>query len=231
MIVNVLLLWMLFSKKNVTISDLEKKKPLKVDKNIDTKAHYCEFDQLFNALKIDSGDLVFLGDSFIDNFNIHEMVDSIPIKNRGIPGEFSAGVVHQLEGINTNMASKYFIYIGVNDILFNVKKDETIKNYRKIFQLLRQKAPLARIHVISILPFRKNSKLCNDCLPEIERLNDAIRQICASNSVNFIDISKDFKMKNSNQIQSKFVTSDGLHLNEVGYSVLKNKLDPYIIAQ
>lgn len=228
---NIILLWFCCTLNTPKIAQLEPRKSLLRTKKVDTKSHYCETDDLFNALKIDSADLVFIGDSFIDNFKIVEMLDTIPSKNRGIPGEFSAGVVDQLKQIESNQASKYFIYIGVNDVLFNIKKRETLRNYRKIFQLLRQKSPLAKIYVLSILPFRNNSNLCKDCNPEIENLNTGIQSLCESNNVTFISISKDFKLKNSNQIQSKYVISDGVHLNAAGYTLLKNKLDPYIFAE
>lgn len=78
---------------------------------------YCEMDEVFEVLPLDANDIVFIGDSFIDHFPLDELFDDSRIKNRGIKGVLSYGVIDMLPRIVEKHPKKIFIYIGVNDII------------------------------------------------------------------------------------------------------------------
>ena len=96
------------------------KKPFS-NQNINTEDHFCQKNLIFETLNTDSSDILFIGDSFIDNFLIGEMSNNTAIKNRGIQGEFTSGLLNLLPSITKIAPSKIFIYIGINDIIFNIQ--------------------------------------------------------------------------------------------------------------
>ncbi len=53
----------------------------------------------FNTLPQSKDDIIFLGNSITDGDEWSELFDDNHIKNRGISGNITAGVIHRLDGI------------------------------------------------------------------------------------------------------------------------------------
>ena len=61
-------------------------------------------------------DVVFIGDSIIDNAEWEELFPAVKIANRGIRGDKTDGVLNRMESIYTTSAQRAFIMIGINDL-------------------------------------------------------------------------------------------------------------------
>lgn len=201
-------------------------KPYAGNSTVDTKRHFCGKNLLFESMPEDSTNIVFLGDSFIDNFYLSELYQNLKIKNRGVQGEYTSGVLDLIPVVVDGQPSELFIYAGVNDVISDVSKEETYDNYGKIIKLIREITPETKIHMISVLPIKDNSSYCINCNDEIIALNKHIYKVCEENEVEFIDIYNEFSQRN--EIDDNYVTKDGLHLNAQGYLKFKKLLDRYI---
>lgn len=201
------------------------KKPF-AEKSYNSKSHFCEKNLIFEGLEIDSNDVVITGDSFIDNFPVMEMFNSLNLKNRGIQGEFTEGLIELIPIITNGHPKKIFIYIGINDIIFNVSKEKTIDNFKKIIEQIQTLSPNTSLYFISILPMRKNSSYCIDCNDEIISLNKEIEILTKDRNVVYLSIFKNF-IKNG-QLDNDLVINDGLHLNWLGYTKFKQCIQDYI---
>ncbi|HRN58259.1 MAG TPA: sialate O-acetylesterase, partial [Agriterribacter sp.] len=61
-------------------------------------------------------DILFVGNSITDGNEWNELFDNSKMKNRGISGDISAGVIHRIDEIANRKPGKVFLMIGVNDL-------------------------------------------------------------------------------------------------------------------
>src|SRR5688572_21180522 len=69
----------------------------------------------FKSLPNTKGDIVFIGNSITDGGEWNELFNDLKIKNRGISGDVSTGVLHRMDEIAQRKPAKVFLLIGVND--------------------------------------------------------------------------------------------------------------------
>lgn len=184
--------------------------------------HFCEKDKLYLNLNIYEDDIVFLGDSFFDNYNVNEVFDNPKIKNRGIQGATSYGVLDLLKrGLIKSKVEKVFIYVGINDVIQNIPLDVTSTNYQKIIEELKSTLNTNNVYFISVLPVLNDNKF-SVSNTKINALNSILLTICQEENIHYLDLVSSFS--NNNQLNKKFSIYDGLHLNEVGYDKLTSLL-------
>ncbi len=80
------------------------------------------------------------------------------MKNRGISGDVTAGVLNRLAEIYYYKPKKVFIKIGINDLFHNELTPEYIANNIKlIVDKIHLESPQTKIYVQTILPTAKNN--------------------------------------------------------------------------
>ena len=84
--------------------------------------------ELFESLSRNSHSIVFLGNSLTQNFELSEFFPNHKIKNRGINGDVSAGILNRVKSITALHPSKIFIEMGINDLGTGVSNDRILKN-------------------------------------------------------------------------------------------------------
>ena len=85
--------------------------------------YYHQRVTLFRALPQTKEDIIFLGNSITDGGEWGELFNDIKIKNRGISGDITAGVLHRLDELANGKPAKVFLLIGVNDLARNITAD------------------------------------------------------------------------------------------------------------
>ncbi len=98
---------------------------------------YAGFDNkrhLYTGLPIAKTDVLFIGDSMTDLYPLNEMFSTLHIKNRGISGSASADVLKSVRGFN--IPNTVFNLVGINDFLYQVNRNNTIKNIVAIVNTL-----------------------------------------------------------------------------------------------
>ena len=188
-----------------------------------TKKHYPERIKEFKANPLDFGDIVFIGNSITEQGgDWSKRLNNPKIKNRGISGDMTEGVLARLGEINYYKPSKLFIKIGINDLFTdNLSAEYVGNNILKIVNTIHSKSPKTKIYVQTILPTTSEKIIL-----KIKTTNTILKNNAQINDYTLIDLQTVFA--DENDMMKKELTIDGVHLNEVGYSVWVDNIKKYL---
>ena len=196
---------------------------------------YFERISKFKNEPIGQNKIVFLGNSIMQgggNWNIRYKSNNII--NRGISGDYTAGVLKRLDEILFYKPKSVFLMIGINEFFADnsekpeVNPENVAKNILKIADIITKHSPKTKVFIHTILPIN------NDQYIKIKEVNynflqDSYRpsinsQVKETNSIlklngryEVIDLHSIF-IDETLKLNSK-LSSDGVHLNENGYSL------------
>ncbi|PKN96456.1 MAG: sialate O-acetylesterase [Chloroflexi bacterium HGW-Chloroflexi-5] len=184
--------------------------------------HYKQRADLYRYSKIQKGDVVFLGDSITDGGCWDELFQDMNIKNRGINGDDTVGVLARLDDILCCTPSALFILIGTNDMnWWNYRHDkEILANYREILQRCKDQSPDTKVFVESILPRTKRHS------NHLRMLNIHLEKLAEEFDCTFINLFPHFADENG-ALKAEF-NNDHLHLMAPGYALWVKLLTPYL---
>ena len=153
--------------------------------------YYHQRVTLFRALPQTMGDIIFLGNSITDGGEWSELFNDLRIKNRGISGDITTGVLNRLDEVYNRKPAKVFLLIGVNDLARNNAVDSIVKNIIWIASLIKEKTPFTKLYVQSIFPV--NEKLGKfgghtSKKNEILKINKALFDSAIRYHYNYIDV-------------------------------------------
>lgn len=193
----------------------------------DTAGLYLHRKDQLERLPEQNGAIVFLGDSQVAGAEWHEWFGDQPaILNRGISGDYTAAVTARLPETLRHKPSKLFLWVGVNDLIFGKKPPEIAPAYNELVQTIRSKSPDTELYLLSLPPVNNDLRRSGADNPRIMALNETIRQIADRYAVPFINLYDPLSDANG-KLAEKF-SEDGLHLNGLGYQVVKNELATYV---
>ena len=178
-------------------------------------------NSILQNLKVDSTDIVFIGNSLTEAFPVTELYGP-HYKNRGINGNTTYQILQRMIEIVKVRPRKIFIEGGINDLTANIKIDSIIANYSKMLAAAAALSPETKCYVQSVLPTANEAARLNK---KIVQLNERLRSFCRLTGYIYIDIYS--KMLNKHQLDAAY-TYDGVHLNGNGYRVWHNALAPYL---
>ncbi len=184
-----------------------------------TKQHYPQRITEFKMNPLQSGDIVFLGNSITEEGgDWNEKINKGNSKNRGISGDTSEGVLARLEELTYFKPSQVFILIGIND-LFNevISSQEVFDNILKIVHRLQTESPNTEVFVQTILPANTAS-----IVEKIELTNELIRLNAKNEGYKLIDLYPLFR--SDSDFMNMDYSYDGVHLNEKGYGIWTNTI-------
>ncbi len=178
-----------------------------------TKTHYIERIVEFKANPLQNGDIVFVGNSITElGGNWGQRFNNSKVKNRGIAGDVTAGVLNRLAEIYYYKPKKVFLKIGINDLFHNELTPEYVaNNIKSIVEKIHLESPDTKIYVQTILPTANN----NPSKERIAATNTILKAMTPTNYLQIIDLHSRFADKNDLMVSS--YTNDGLHLTELGY--------------
>lgn len=193
-----------------------------------TKINYKNRIAKFKNSPLNFGDIVFVGNSITEQGGDWSKKFNMPnIRNRGIAGDVTDGVLERINEITHYKPKAVFLLIGIND-LFNLHYQKEIpsvkyvaNNIIKITEIIHKKSPKTKIYLQTILPTSEAYMADN-----INSVNTIIRNYENESNYELIDLFKVFV--ESNGLIKPSLTTDGTHLNELGYELwvktIKNKL-------
>jgi lysophospholipase L1-like esterase len=180
--------------------------------------YYIDKTQHFSTLSITNSDIVFLGDSLTDYCEWAELLEDTRIKNRGISGDRTDGILPRIDEILAGKPQKLFLTIGINDLVQGRAVSDLIENYRLILDKIRDNPP-ERVFVCSVLPINNqksasklNIKLNNQ---KVLAANAQLQELARNYSYQYIDLFSAFSDEN-NELDPQY-TTDGVHLNGKAY--------------
>jgi lysophospholipase L1-like esterase len=193
-----------------------------------TKNHYVMRLKEFSSDPVNDDDIIFIGDSITEGGKAwSSKFNRNNIKNRGISGDVTDGVIARLGEIFYFKPKAVFIMIGVND-LFNLHFQKEIpspeyvsNNVLTIIGQINEKSPKTKVYLQTLLPTHEDFMNKN-----ILKVNTMLKQQKGERNYILIDLNASFK--NDNGFLNEKFTYDGVHLNDKGYTHWVEILKPII---
>lgn len=174
-------------------------------------------------------DIVFLGNSINDGSEWYELFNDIRIKNRGISGDMTPGILHRLKEVTDRKPAKVFLMIGINDLGRGVSPDSVVKNILLINDYILQESPSTKVFIESILPVNASfGKFPGQVSKgtQVIRANQLLKDASAKHRFEYIDLHSKF-VDAQGLLDAKY-TNDGLHLIGAGYQHWRHLIYPKV---
>lgn len=182
-----------------------------------------------NQLAIKEPAIIFIGDSIVEYFPLHELLQSPKtLVNRGIRGYKTDLLLENLDAHLFGQAlDKVFLLIGTNDIGKEMAQAETLANLEAVIQEISRDYPLAQIQLLSVLPVNEQEQYKGTVYirtnEKIQALNRAYQELAqAYYQVSYVDVYSSL-LDEVGQLAEAY-TTDGLHLSVAGYRILAQAL-------
>ena len=197
----------------------------------------------FKASPVGFDKIVFLGNSITQGLLRHtDKLIGNNIINRGISGDHTDGVSARLKEVIHYKPKAVFLLIGVNDLFEdNRSKPERTpeyiaKNILLICKEIKNGSKYTQIFIQTILPINNKQYLSkkpnieflfDNYSPSINEQIDQVNKIIKSDSsLNVIDLHSAFL--NENLLLNPKFSTDGVHLNELGYQNWIDIINPIL---
>ncbi|MBT3174417.1 MAG: glycoside hydrolase family 92 protein [Lentimicrobiaceae bacterium] len=189
------------------------------------RAYYYQKKEHFELLPDTENEIIFLGNSITDGCEWAELFQNPNIKNRGIGGDDTDGVLERLDEIISSKPSKIFIMIGTNDMAYGKTVDYVVSNYTKIIDSIQIICPDTKIYIQSVLPVDDAIHYTRST-SDIMQINTHLEKLSAEKSIEYIELFSIFS-NDDNKLNPDY-SLDGLHLNGKGYQVWKEAIQKYV---
>ena len=209
----------------------------------DQKEFYIKRCSEFEKSHIGFDKIVFLGDSITEGGDWNTYFKTNRIKNRGISGDTTEGVLARLGELYYYKPKGVFLLIGINDI-FNsdspnrskITSDYVANNIQHIAESIIKQSPITKLFVQTILPI--NNQIYFDLhgsfpeheislIEQIMKINTQLKDKGVDSKYTIIDLHSHFT--NNNGKLDKSFTNDGVHLNYAGYKKWSECIIDYIM--
>lgn len=179
--------------------------------------------------------VVFLGDSITNGYNVSEFFPDILTINSGIGGNKTTDVLNRMkDSVYIYNPSKVLLLIGINDLNSGASSKDVLDNIQKIVNGIKLNRKYTKIYIESIYPVNvdyakevnnvfKNTSITND---EIKEINKKIKSLCKENDVTYINVYDSLVDENGNL--KEIYTKEGLHLTDLGYYKVTKAIEKYV---
>ena len=174
------------------------------------------------AQKTQQNDLiVFYGSSSIRLWDLQQDFPSLNTLNLGFGGAFIHSLSNNFENLFQRLQPKAIVlYLGGNDLTLGLTASEIVEQIRVFVQRIHIKFPSTTIFNVSLKPSFERQEL----LEVIQQINQGMlelsMQLSYLNQVKFYE----FLLDQNQQIRTDVLLQDGLHLNSLGYQILKKQV-------
>ncbi len=184
---------------------------------------------IFEALPVDSTDIVMLGNSLTNGCEWHELFNMPNVKNRGISSDIVEGVRLRLGPVVNGHPKKIFLMIGVNDISHALSSDSIARAIIAVADSIVKATPQTQLYVQSCLPFNLSFgyyKALTGREHQVPEINAILRDAAPQHGYQYVDLYSQFV--GDDGLLRPELTNDGLHLIAPGYLLWRDILTPYI---
>ena len=164
-------------------------------------------------------DVVFLGDSLTDGYNLKLYYPDYVVSNRGIGGETTHGLEERLKVSAYDLKPKVVVMlIGGNNL------NTMFENYEDILIGLKDNLPNTKVILLSLTAMGKDWGHKN----EIACLNNVkIKLLAEKYDYTYVDLFTPLFDINIGEVYSDY-TTDGAHFTSKGYEVVTSVVKPVI---
>lgn len=206
-----------------------KKEAPKVDLGALFRMHYDFRVRSFAEQNQPFRNVVLLGDSITEGFEVPKFLPGRRVLNRGIGGDVigndlpesdKRGVLRRLDvSVFDCAASDVFLMIGVNDLNSGRTVDQMERGYRELLRRIKERTPAVRVHVQSLSPTRGGFDRLN---APIRDFNGRIQKLAAEFGCDYVDLHPLFADQDG-RLKAEY-TNDGLHLTDAAYRVWRGRI-------
>ena len=167
-------------------------------------------------------DVIFLGDSLTDGYDVKRFYPEYVVLNRGISGDTSVWLEERLDVSLYAVQPKVAVMlIGANNM------DKMLENYESILKSFKENAPNTKIVLLSLTSMsgewgKKNQLAAYN--------NVQIKMYAEIYGYEYVDLYSALLNLQTGEIYDEY-TTDGGHLTEKGYEVLTAQIKPAIQKQ
>jgi lysophospholipase L1-like esterase len=184
---------------------------------------YINLTAQFEMSKIESTDVVMLGNSITFGGNWNDLLGREKVVNRGIGGDNTLGMLHRMHSVYNLHPKICFIMAGINDLYADASVETVLSNYIKIIDTLRLHNIVPIIQsTLYVNPKWKRSEEKN---AEVLKLNMLLQKYAETHAIEFIDLNDALS---SNHILQDQYTTDGVHLTPAAYEIWRSILLPIL---
>ncbi|MEG1963361.1 MAG: GDSL-type esterase/lipase family protein [Clostridia bacterium] len=183
-----------------------------------------KFDK--DNLQLKQADVVFVGDSITEGYNLETYFPNKNYVNRGISGDKSGGVLNR---INSNVIAlapkKIVLLIGTNDMHDNISATQVFENTKATILEICSNLPQCVVFVEGIYPINENMDGYSRGLElnkKFCQVNANLAALANGKNIIYIDTYNALLDKTNNLTPA--YTRDGLHLLPAGYDVVTKLL-------
>lgn len=158
---------------------------------------------------------VVLGDSVAEGFLEYDILNASSVAAEiGVHLDELDG---QIANVKELSPSVLFLYLGMNDVTAtNGDVDSFISEYRAVLTQLKEEVPDAHIFVNSIFPVQEKAIEEEPLLAKIPDYNEALKELCDSQTVAFID--------NTSLVEEQYYEQDGVHFKADFYPIWAQRM-------
>jgi len=171
--------------------------------------------------------IVMLGDSITEGFNLKKAFPDKPFVNRGIVADHiewldKKGILYRISPeLLAPKPSHIFILIGINDLGdSDTKIDYFISRYKAVLDNLKENYPDAKIFIQSLFPTRGRYARLNNA---VLKFNSSLKELADKLKMSYIDLHSLLKDEKG-ELKEGF-TMDGLHIKEPAYEIWKKEIE------
>jgi lysophospholipase L1-like esterase len=173
--------------------------------------------------------VVLLGDSITEGFEVQKYFSGCRVINRGIGADMIGnamaagdprGVLQRLDNSVFDCApAAVFILIGINDLNGGHTLDQMTDGYRELLKRIRAKRPDLPVYVQSVLPTRASFAGKNAAIVEF---NTRLVALAAEFKCSYLDLHP-LLCDAKGELKEDF-TKDGLHLTDPAYLIWREQI-------
>ena len=153
---------------------------------------------------------VVLGDSVAEGFEEYDILNASSVAAE--IGVHLDELDEQIAKVKELSPGILFLYLGLNDVTAtNGDVDRFVSEYKEVLTRIREEVPDAHLFVNSIFPVQKKALEKEPLLEKIPEYNDALKELCDSQTVAFID--------NTDLVSDEYYEEDGIHFKAAFYPV------------
>lgn len=164
--------------------------------------------------------VVMIGDSQLELCQWYPLFrGALPIRNLGVSMSRIADAELVSASLEPSRASAVVILTGINDLTSGRSENQMLRDYRKLLDTVKSRAPGIPVLVLSMMPVGTDLGGMNES--EINRrvsvFNRLLRAEAESRGIRFLDL---IDYVGDQGRLNPALTLDGLHLNEAGYRAI-----------
>ena len=153
---------------------------------------------------------VVLGDSVAEGFAEYDILNASSVAAE--IGVHLDELDEQISKVKELSPSILFLYLGMNDVAAtNGDVERFVSEYKSVLTQIKEEVPDAHIFVNSIFPVQEKALEEEPLLEKIPEYNDALKELCDSQTVAFID--------NTDLVLEQYYEQDGIHFKADFYPV------------